>query len=78
MSVVICERRRKTLVHFFFKMVILQDVATVTITPKYMSQTVVLSAYSLLCVCLRSTAGDVVVIFSIFLHPLMRANGGMK
>lgn len=59
-------------------MVTLQDVATVTITPKYMSQMVVLSAYSSLCVCIRSTAGDVVVIFSIFLHPLMRANGGMK
>lgn len=33
--------------------------ATVIICPKYMSQMVVLSSYSLLYVCVRSTEGNV-------------------
>lgn len=40
-------------------MVILQDVATVIISTKYMSQMVVLPSYSLLYVCVRSAEGSV-------------------
>jgi len=50
--------RRKRQFFFFFKRVILQDVATVIISPKYMSQMVLLSSYSLLYVCVRSTEGN--------------------
>lgn len=56
----VIRRRRKVKLFFFFsKLVILQDVAIVIISPKYVSQTVVLSSYSLLRVCVRSTEGNV-------------------
>lgn len=56
---IILRRKVKLFFFFFFKLVILQDVAIVIISPKYMSQTVVLPSYSLLRVCVRSTEGNV-------------------
>lgn len=53
------EEKSQTFFFFFFKLVILQDVAIVIISPKYVSQTVVLSSYSLLRVYVRSTEGNV-------------------